>query len=216
MTGPTATPWVFGEAPLPQTGRYATVVRDLTDLVLRLEHEEPRVEELIAVLEAARDDLAGLVPPDLRPRVGAGIEADGRVYLDHGGEIGAYNPAVPRYDLAVEGARATGTVRFPLLYEGPPGLVHGGFLACFVDTVVQHHNCLVGQAGKTTGLELRYSAPTPLLRDLRFEVTRRVEDRRIESTVELLDGDTRCITAVVRAVAGVRSDLPPVGPRRPR
>lgn len=217
MTEPTAPElWVFGEPALEATERYAAVVRDLSGLVLSLEHPEPRLLELIAELESARDDLADLVPPDPRPRVGSAIDSDGRVYLDHSRHVGAFNPAAPEYELIVDGDRAHGTVTFPLLYEGPPGLVHGGFLACFFDAALQQHNCDIGVAGKTTRLELRFSAPTPLLTELRYEITRRAEDTRIESTAELFAGDTLCVTAVLRAVAGVRANLPPVDPRRPR
>ncbi len=208
--------WVFGEPALEQTERFARVARDVIDLVLRLEQPEARLDQMIAELEAARHDLTELVPPDPRPRVGEAIDGDGRVYLDHGRDVGAFNPAMPEYELTVDGDRASGTVTFPAIYEGPPGFVHGGFLACFFDAVIQQHNCEVGQAGKTSGLELRYSAPTPLLTELRFEIVRHADDQRIESTAELFAGDTRCVTAVLRAARGVRANLPPVDPRRPR
>ena len=48
--------------------------------------------------------------------------------------------------------------RFPIAYEGPPGIVHGGFLAVFFDSIIQHHNCDVGVAGKTTSLDGDVSA----------------------------------------------------------
>ena len=88
------------------------------------------------------------------------------MYLDHARDVGAYNPCFPEYELTVDGRRATGTVTFPIAYEGPPGVVHGGFLALFFDCVVQHHNCDVGVAGKTTSLAIRYRRPTPLLTPL--------------------------------------------------
>jgi len=69
------------------------------------------------------------------------------VYLDHGRDIGSYNPCFPEYEIRVEGDKAWGTVSFPVAYEGPPGCVHGGFLAVFFDCVIQHHNCDYGVAG---------------------------------------------------------------------
>jgi hypothetical protein len=42
---------------------------------------------------------------------------------------------------------ASGRVSFPVNYEGPPGLVHGGFIGVFFDCVIQHHSCAVGRAG---------------------------------------------------------------------
>jgi len=207
--------WTFGEEPLDETERYAAAVRRVTSLALRLEAPAVALAGLTDVLERAEAELQQLVPPDPRPRVGAAADADGRVYLDHSRDIGAFNPAFPVYELVVDGDRASGTVNFPLLYEGPPGLVHGGFLAVFFDAVIQHHNCDVGTAGKTTRLEVRYAAPTPLLTDLGVEVERATSGGRIESMARLHAGDRLCATATMRAVAGDRSALPAVSPRRP-
>src|SRR5262245_15837983 len=107
------------------------------------------VAELNASLERAEAELAALAPADARPRIGADRAGAGRVYLDHARNVGAFDPAFPLYTIEVNGDRASGTVAFPILYEGPPGLVHGGFVAVFFDQVIQHHNCDVGQAGKT-------------------------------------------------------------------
>ena len=103
---------------------------------------------------------------------------------------------------------------FPIAYEGPPGLVHGGFLALFFDCVVQHHNCEVGLAGKTTSLTVRYLRPTPLLTPLRFTLERTVADDRIHTTGSLSLADTTVCEAEVDAIAGVRANLPEVSPRR--
>jgi len=206
--------WKFGEAPLEQTERYAELVRRVSSLLLQLEAPSSAVEELITALERAEAELAAHAPSDPRPRVGDASGDDGRVYLDHSRDVGRYDPAFPLYRIEVDGDRASGEVEFPILYEGPPGIVHGGFLALFFDMVIQHHNCDVGVAGKTTRLDLRYSAPTPLLTQLRFEVERSLADRRIESTARLFAGDTLCATATVRAVAGDLAALPPWSRRR--
>jgi hypothetical protein len=209
-------PWEFGNAPLDETRRFTAIARRIISLVLQMEAPSAEVAELAETLEGAEAGLAALTPGDPRPRVGAATDADGRVYLDHSRNIGDYDPAFPVYEISVAGDRATGTVRFPPLYEGPPGLVHGGFLALLFDQIIQHHNCDVGQTGKTIGLEVRYSAPTPLLAELRFEIERTLEGRRIESTARLFHGETLCATATMRAVAGDRDALPPVSPRRER
>jgi hypothetical protein len=204
--------WKFGEAPLEETERFASIARRVTALLLQMEAPSPAAAELTAALERAERELAARAPTDPLPRIGAAEE--GRVYLDHSRDVGAYNPAFPIYTLAALGGRATGTVTFPLLYEGPPGIVHGGFVALFFDQIIQHHNCDAGQAGKTTRLEVRYRAPTPLLAPLRFEVERTVEGGRIESVASLFAGDALCATATARAVAGDLAELPPVSARR--
>lgn len=207
-------PWTFGEPALAQTRRYAAAARRVSSLVLALETPAPVVDQLTDALERAADELEALVPPDARPRVGDAADADGRVYLDHSRHIGQFNPAFPEYDLVIDGDRAHGTVAFPELYEGPPGVVHGGFLALFFDCAIQHHNCDLGVAGKTTGLELRYRAPTPLRTELGFDLERSVEGQWITSTGELRAGDQVCVTATMRAVAGDRAALPEVSRRR--
>ena len=210
------TMWKFGEAALEETERYAAIVRRVSSLVLQMEGPSDVVAELNSVLARAEAELTALAPADPRPRIGADSGGEGRVYLDHSRAVGAYNPAFPTYTLEVDGNRASGTVAFPVLYEGPPGVVHGGFLAVFFDQAIQHHNCDVGTAGKTTRLEVQYSAPTPLLRELHFDIERRVDDRRIESTARLFAGDVLCATATMRAVAGNLASLPSVSPRRAR
>lgn len=208
--------WKFGEDAPEDTQRYAALARRVSSLVLQMEAPADVVAELNAALARAEAALAALAPADPRPRVGAAHDGDGRVYLDHSRAVGDFNPAFPTYALETDGDRASGTVAFPVLYEGPPGVVHGGFLAVFFDQVIQHHNCDVGTAGKTTRLEVQYRAPTPLLATLRFDVERTLEERRIASTARLFHGDVLCATATMRAVAGDLSALPPFSSRRTR
>ena len=85
----------------------------------------------------------------------------------------------------------------------------------FFDCVVQHHNCDVGTAGKTTGMALRYRRPAPLLTPLTFSIQRTEGDGRIHSVAMLeLDGKTLC-EADVDAIAGNRANLPEVSPPEP-
>ena len=204
--------WTFGVDPLPQTVELAALLRTVAGYALALEAPDPAVEELIGHLRAAEQVLAARQPSDPGPRLGPG--SGDRVYLDHSRDIGAYDPCFPQYTLEVAGDRATGTVHFPLAFEGPPGVVHGGVLATFFDCVIQHHNCDVGVAGKTSSLHVDYLRPTPLLTDLTFEVQRSADERRITSRAQLLHDGTAVCRASMEAVAGRRSMLPPVSPRR--
>jgi len=206
--------WTFGVEPLPQALEIAERMRSVAGLVLSLEHPHPAVERLAAALRSAEMELAKLAPADPKPRIGPHAGADRRAYIDHARDVGAFNPCFPTYQIRVVGARASGTVAFPLVFEGPPGLVNGGVLATFFDLVVQHHNCDVGVAGKTTSIAVRYRRPTPLLATLRFEVERAVADGRITSTARLLAGGEVLCEAEVKAVAGDLAALPDVSPRR--
>jgi hypothetical protein len=206
--------WTFGVEPLPQMREVAERLRSVAGLVLSLETPHPAVERLAAALRSAEAELAALAPADPSPRVGERASEASRAYIDHSRDIGDFNPCFPTSRIRVDGDRASGTVRFPIVFEGPPGLVNGGFLAVFFDLVVQHHNCDVGVAGKTTSIAVRYRRPTPLLTDLAFDVARTVADGRITSTARLLaDGDVLC-EAEVKAVAGNLAALPAVSPRK--
>jgi hypothetical protein len=207
-------PWVFGETSLPQTRALAGLLRELGGLALAMESDQPAVDALIAELDVVLKAVTPHAPADPAPRVGADLRPERRVYVDHSRDVGSYNAAFPEYSIEVNGALAHGEVEFPLVYEGPPGLVHGGVLGTFFDCVVQHHNCDVGVAGRTTSLLVEYRRPTPLLTALTFEIERQVVDRRIVSQARLSNGDELLCSATVKAVEGDRSKLPPVSPRR--
>ena len=210
----TREPWSFGEAPLPQVVELAQVLRELTSTVLSLELPSDELTALTAQLRVAQQRLADAMPTDLSPRVGAELRADQRVYVDHSRDVGDYNPCFPRYELSCADDRGVGTVEFPLLYEGPPGLVHGGFLAVFFDCVLQQLNCDLGLTGKTAGLSLRYRRPTPLLTMLEVYAEREVTGERIHSRAELRRDGTVLCEAEMQAAVGDRSALPTVSPRR--
>ena len=207
-----------GAAPLPQGLALAPLLREVAGLALALEAADPGVDALIGQLADVVDALRDRVPGNLAPRMGDAT--DGRVYLDHARDIGAYNPCFPEYAITVTGDQATGTARFPLPFEGPPGIVHGGVLALFFDAVVQHHNCDLGIVGKTTGLQVDYRRPAPLLRPLDFEVTRTTTGNRSTSRARLFSrdatsgGDTVYCAATVEAVIGDPARLAALSPRR--
>ena len=206
--------WVFGEPPLPTVVELAGELRALTSTVLTLEQTSPELEALVQTVRDAQRVLAEQAPSDLRPRVGDAPTDEQRVYVDHGYDIGTYNPCFPEYTLEVEGTSGHGTVEFPLCFEGPPGIVHGGFLAVFFDCVLQQLNCDLGRAGKTAGLALRFRRPTPLRTRLRVTATREIDGERIHNHAELFVGETLLCSADMSAVAGNRVGLPAVSPRR--
>ena len=212
----TMEPWTFGEAPLPAVVELAEVVRELTSTVLSLERTSPELEEVTRMLREAQRRLARSAPTDPAPRVGAHPRDDQRVYVDHSRDVGDYNPCFPRYELAVDvdGSSGRGTVEFPVCYEGPPGIVHGGFLAVFFDCVLQQLNCDLGQAGKTAELSLKFRRPTPLLTPLVVHAERTINGGRIDSRAHLERDGTVLCEAEMRAALGDHAALPVVSPRR--
>ena len=188
----------FGEAPLAQTVAAAGAIRRLGSLLLSLEHAHPTVDAILTQISDWERELSAAVPPDSAPRIGSDDDGRRRIYLDHATDIGAFNPCFPEYHFDhFDAETASGRVAFPLVYEGPPGLVHGGFLAVFFDCVMQHQNCLAGLSGKTRSLKVTFRRHTPVLTDLRFDIARSEVERGITSTARLLlDDEVLCIGEV--------------------
>jgi hypothetical protein len=179
----------YGEQPLAQTVAAAGAMRRLTGLLLSLEHHHPTVDAMLAQFAGWEHELAVAIPPDPTPRIGEG-GADQRVYLDHAFDVGAYNPSFPEYTFDhLDDETASGRVTFPVNYEGPPGLVNGGFLAVFFDCITQHQSCAAEKTGKTRSLTVTFRRPTPILTELRFDITRDESDGRVTSIARLLLGD---------------------------
>jgi len=182
---------------------------------IALEHPSDELRDLIDELRAAQQRLAAGGPTDLQPRVGATSDAAQRVYLDHSRDVGDYNACFPVYEMHAHDDRAEGRVTFPVVYEGPPGIVHGGFLALFFDCALMQLNCDMGLAGKTRSLSVRYRRPAPILTEFEFVGERTVAEGSIVATGELrLDGTVLC-AAEMHAAVGDRDALPPASPRRP-
>ena len=102
-------------------------------------------------------------------------------FFDQSPLIGLANPLAPPIRLAKTGERtAEGRVRFGSAYEGPPGCVHGGFVAAAFDEVLGYVQSLGGNPGMTARLTIQYRRPTPLHTELRFEGELvRMEGRKI-------------------------------------
>ncbi len=185
----------YGERPLPQTVAVAGAMRRLTGLLLSLEHHHPTVDTMLEQMAAWEKDLTAAAAPDLTPRMGPSGGELQRVYLDHAFDIGAFNPCFPEYSFEhINAETASGRVTFPLAYEGPPGLVHGGFLAVFFDSITQHQSCAAKLTGKTRSLTVKFRRPTPILTELRFDIVRAQTDGQVTSTARLLrDDEVLCI-----------------------
>ena len=192
----------YGEQPLPQTVAAAGALRRLNGLLLSLEHEHPTVDAMLSQLAEWERELVEAAPRDLTPRIGPDSTESQRVYLDHAFDIGAYNPAFPEYTFDHLGDdAASGRVTFPLVFEGPPGLVNGGFLAVFFDCVTQHQSCAVEKTGKTRSLTVTFRRPTPVLTELCFDIARSEEENKVTSTARLTLGDEVLCIGELKTVA---------------
>lgn len=91
-------------------------------------------------------------------------------FFDQSPMIGLANPLAPPITIGKSGERtAEGRVRFGSAYEGPPGSVHGGYVAAAFDEVLGFVQSLSGNPGMTGTLTVKYRKPTPLHTDLVIE-----------------------------------------------
>jgi hypothetical protein len=67
---------------------------------------------------------------------------------------------------------------------------------------------------RVSSLVLQMEGPSEVVAELCDALERAANDRRIESTARLFDGEVLCAAATMRAVAGNLAALPPVSSRR--
>lgn len=105
---------------------------------------------------------------------------DPHAHFDHSPIIGRANPLAPPLELAVLDDKVVGRAVFGSAYEGPPGAVHGGYVAAAFDELLGMAQSLGGKPGMTGTLTIRYRRPHPLHAEITFEAELvRVEGRKI-------------------------------------
>jgi len=129
--------------------------------------------------------------PRLQRRMGypeASNSGDVLAFFDQSPLMGLANPLAPPISISVTSNRtALGEVTFASAYEGPPGHVHGGFIAAAFDEVLGFVQSLSGTPGMTGTLTVRYRKPTPLHTPLRFEARYlRTDGRKVHTEAQLL------------------------------
>jgi Thioesterase superfamily len=106
---------------------------------------------------------------------------------------GPSNPVAPPMSVRLDGGTLWCDVVFGWPYEGPPGHVHGGFVAAAFDEALGLVQALSGRPGMTGRLTVKYRTPTPLNVPLVIEARiRSVEGRKIFTEGWLRHGDTLC------------------------
>jgi len=109
---------------------------------------------------------------------------------------GRSHPCSPELLWQEASNRITGTVRFNQAFEGPPGHVHGGWVAGVLDHIMGMTHVRTGHPGMTGGLSVRYLKPTPLnqLIEISAEATE-VDEKRTEVKGTMRCGETTTATA---------------------
>jgi acyl-coenzyme A thioesterase PaaI-like protein len=177
--------------------RVADAARQVIERLVATRAPEETLARAADLLEEAVAALAG--HPQGRVYEGFAESAnagDPHAFFDHSPMIGHANPLAPPLRLSVVDGRIHGEARFGSAYEGPPGAVHGGYVAAAFDEVLGMAQSLGGTPGMTGTLTIRYRSPTPLHTDLRFEASLdRKEGRKLFTTGRLVAGDRLCAEA---------------------
>ncbi|MEY2423700.1 MAG: hypothetical protein QOI95_3767 [Acidimicrobiaceae bacterium] len=123
----------------------------------------------------------------------AGPAGDSAGPFDNSPFMGLSNPLAPPMRMQIEKDRVLGTVVCGSAYEGPPGHVHGGFVAAMFDELLGLAQSLSGNHGMTGRLTIHYRSPTPLHTELRMEGwLERADGRKIICRGTLHAGDVLC------------------------
>jgi len=149
-------------------------------------------------LERYAETLAG--HPRLKKVMGAAESAtagDVGAFFDQSPLLGLANPLAPPITIGKSGERtAVASCVFGSAYEGPPGSVHGGYVAAAFDEVLGFVQSLGGNPGFTGTLTIKYRAPTPLHTELLFEAElMRTEGRKTFCEGRVFAGHTLCAEA---------------------
>ncbi len=109
---------------------------------------------------------------------------------------GRSHPCSPELLWQEASNRITGTVRFNQAFEGPPGHVHGGWVAGVLDHIMGMTHVRTGHPGMTGGLSVRYLKPTPLnqLIEISAEATE-LDEKRTKVKGTMRCGETTTATA---------------------
>ncbi|HET6818048.1 MAG TPA: PaaI family thioesterase [Mycobacteriales bacterium] len=102
--------------------------------------------------------------------------------------IGAANPIAPPMTVrTLEDGSVVGEATMRPIHEGPPAVVHGGWVATLLDQLLGHANAAAGVGGFTAELTVRYRRPTPY--DVPLTVRARtdsVDGRRVRASGEIV------------------------------
>ena len=177
--------------------------RDVADAIRRLARELETTSASIAELESLRSDidrLTELLEDGDRLATTAGdtpnVAYQAHRLRERSPFIGRANPvALPLVVEFVDGG-IDAIANFGTLYEGPPGCLHGGYIAGIFDEVLGAAQTLSGQAGMTGRLTIHYRSPTPLNTDLHLRARlESVNGRKILCKGTLHAGDRLCAEA---------------------
>jgi acyl-coenzyme A thioesterase PaaI-like protein len=141
-------------------GGLADAVRRLAQASLRTTVDTDTIRRATAAVEEVAIELEA---EQIEGSFGVSLNRSGKGRAYGNAVVGLRNPvAVPLEIHQDPSGRASASFHLNALYEGPPGLVHGGVTALILDQVLGEAASAGGSPGMTGTLTLRYVRGTPL------------------------------------------------------
>jgi acyl-coenzyme A thioesterase PaaI-like protein len=173
--------------------RLADAVRRLMDATVLTDADEAEMLSVAKALDAISEQLEG---QDC-VRLSHGTRWPSRERMvqgdrDHNPVAGPANPMAPPMLVTVgEDDEVSAELTMRPIHEGPPGGVHGGWVASLLDQLLGIANIASGNPAMTGELTIRYRRPTPIGVPLTLRGrTTAVDGRRVETTGEIIaDGE---------------------------
>jgi acyl-coenzyme A thioesterase PaaI-like protein len=151
----------------------AVALLDVTDA------EPDQLESLLTDVQALASRI-GSAPSLVRYGGAALSPYPNGALTERSGISGRSNPLAPPLRLRLDGERTIGAAIYGDAYEGPPGCLHGGFVAAAFDDLLGCAQMASGTAGFTGTLTIRMRKPTPLRTRIDYEAgVTKVSGRRI-------------------------------------
>lgn len=179
----------------------ASATRRIIDEQVNTVADESALREAEQLVKRAADLLAGREHgrPYAEPAEGSlRRPPDGqmRSFPSFSPFIGHMNPLAPPMTIEWGDDYVIGRATYGLAFEGPPGCLHGGFIAAGFDEILGLSQGLSGQVGMTGRLTISYRSPTPLFREITYRAHFvRKEGRKVFVEATLKAGDTLCAEA---------------------
>jgi acyl-coenzyme A thioesterase PaaI-like protein len=166
--------------------RLADAVRRVMEAAVLTGADEPTLSEIADELHAISARLAGDGLRDSMPWPDE--ESMRRGHRPYSPVIGAANPLAPPLVVRVlDDGSVVGECTMRPIHEGPPGVVHGGWVATLLDQLRGHANAAAGAGGFTAQLTIRYLRPTPYGVPLTVRArTDEVDGRRVFASGEIV------------------------------
>ncbi len=163
-----------GAEPL-EIHKLATATRRLISLMSSKQIPPELAAEVCSLVESAYSNFESLETlSQFSGFAESANSGDTTSFFDRSPIQGSANPLAPplvinHYSNEVGKVKITATATFSGAYEGPPGCVHGGYIAAVFDEVLGSAQSLSGNPGMTANLSVNYRRPTPLFEEITYE-----------------------------------------------